>query len=407
MVQTLKRYLIIFLIGVVVVACSAARASDEPELRGQILIWHGWSGQEAAILDQLLDQFMTIYPGVIVIHERKPLAEIGDDFLEEARLGTGPDLLIAPAKWEPMLAEAGVIQNLSEQTIDTSIYLPALIEPLRYQDKLYALPLSAHTYALYYNKTMVDEPPDTLADLLNQAAEGQSVALETTFYGAFWGVQAFGGQFFDAQGQVALDQAAFSDWLAWLKQAQADPNIILSHDEELLYSLFREGQVAYYVAGPDRLLELQQALGPEVVGVAPLPAGPRQPSGPFLQAEALMLNTASTPAQTAVALGLAQFLTNEAQQTKLARQAGRVPANAQVRIDPRVAPAMAGFMAQTKTAVPLPSIPSGGQALLQGDLIYAQTLEGILEPSEAAQALTEQFNTILSNPPSGGEADVE
>lgn len=395
MIQTLKRCLTIFLIGIMVVACSAATASDEAELRGQILMWHGWSGQEAAILDQLLEQFMAIYPGVIVIHESKPLAEIGDDFLEEARLGTGPDLLIAPAKWEQALAEAGVIQNLSEQTMDTSIYLPALVEPLRYQDDLYALPFSAHTYALYYNRRMVDEPPATLTDLLNQAAEGQPVALETTFYGAFWGVQAFGGQLFDEQGQVGLDQKGFADWLTWLKQAQVEPNIILSHDEELLYNLFREGQVAYYVAGPDRLLELQQVLGQEVVGVAPLPGRPDNPAGPFLQAEALMLNAASTPAQTAVALELARFLTNEAQQAKLARQAGRVPVNAQVRIDPRVAPAVAGFMAQTKTAVPLPAITDGGQALFQGDLIYAQTLEGVLEPSEAAKELTEQFNSSL------------
>lgn len=407
MVQWLKRTLAIFLIGMTLIGCGAG-GPDQAELRGQILVWHGWTGQEAIILDQLLDQFMAIYPGVTIIHERKDLAEIGDEFLDEARLGTGPDLLIAPARWEQMLAEAGVIQNLNDQDIDTSSYLPALTEQLHYQGGLYALPLAVHTYALYYNKRMVEKPPATLADLLEQAAEGQPVALETTFYGAFWGVQAFGGRLFDAQGRIALDQKGFADWLAWLKQAQAEPNIILSYDEELLYSLFRDSQVAYYVAGPDRLIALQQALGPEVVGVAPLPAGPHQASGPFLQAEALMFNAASTPAQTTLALQLARFLTNEAQQTKLARQAGRVPANARVRIDPRVAPAVVGFMAQTKTAVPLPVISSGFQALFQpGNQIYVQILEGVLEPPEAAQKLTTQLNNTLFDSPAGGQADAE
>jgi len=405
MTQWLKKTFVIVLAGLTIIACRVV-PSEEGELRGQILVWHGWSGQEAIILDQLLDQFMTIYPGVTIVHESRPLAEIGDEFMDEATFGMGPDLLIAPAKWEQMLAEAGVIQDLSKQTIDTSIYLPTLIDQLHTQDDLYALPLSAHTYALYYNKTMVTEPPATLTDLLNRAAEGQPVALEITFYGAFWGVQASGGQL-DAQGRVALDQKSVADWLTWLNQAQTEPNIILSHDEELLYNLFREGQVAYYVGGPDRLLALQQALGPEVAGVAPLPGTPGNPAGPFLQAEALMFNAASTPAQTAVALELVRFLTNEAQQTKLARQAGRVPANARVRIDPRVSPAVAGFMAQTKTAVPLPSTPSGGQALFQGDLIYVQTLEGVLEPAEAAKELVTQFNSILINPPSGGDSDVE
>jgi maltose-binding protein MalE len=318
----------------------------------------------------------------------------------------GPDLLIAPARWAQALVEAGVIQPLSEQTVDTSIYLPTLVDHLHYQDKLYALPLSAHTYALYYNKTMVAEPPTTLTDLLNRAGGGHPVALETTFYGAFWGIQASGGQF-DPRERVILDEKSVADWLTWLTRAQANPNIILSRDEELLYTLFREGQVAYYVGGSDRLLALQQALGPEAVGVAPLPGSLNNPAGPFLQAEALMFNTASTPAQTAVALELARFLTNEAQQTKLARQAGRIPANALVRIDPRVFPAVAGFIDQTKTAVPLPLTPSGGQALVQGDLTYVQTLEGILEPADAAQILVNQFNNSLLNPPAGGESDAE
>ena len=120
-----------------------------------------------------------------------------------------------------------------------------------------------------------------------------------------------------------------------------------------------------------------------------------------------MVNAASTPVQTALALQLARFLTNEAQQSKLARQAGRVPANAQVRIDPRAAPAVAGFIAQTKTAVPLQITPDSLQIFLQGNRIYAQTLEGVLEPTEAARELTTQLNSSMFNASSGGQPDVE
>jgi maltose-binding protein MalE len=404
MVQWFERILAILLTAFILIGCGSDPA-QETDVRGQILLWHGWSGPEAVVLDRLLDQFTAIYPEVTVVRERKALAGIGEAFLDEAILGTGPDLLIAPARWEPVLAEAGVIQKLDEQTIDTSAYLPGLMRQLRTPAGLYALPLSAHTYALYYNQSMVDEPPATLTRLLDQAATGQPVALETTFYGAFWGVQAFGGQLFDPQGRVMPDQEGFGDWLAWLKQAQSEPNIIMSRDEDLLFDLFRTGRVVYYVGGPDRLVELQQALGEDVVGTAPLPAGPRQPAGPFLQAEALMFNAASTPAQTALALRLARFLTNEAQQTRLARQAGRVPANAQVQIDARVAPAIAGFIAQTKTAVPLPATALELETMLPGDQIYIQTLEGILAPTEAAQELTR----LLTNSPSaspGGEGDA-
>jgi maltose-binding protein MalE len=179
----------------------------------------------------------------------------------------------------------------------------------------------------------------------------------------------------------------------------------MSRDEDILFDLFRNGRVVYYVGGPDRLVELQQALGEAVVGTAPLPSGPRHPAGPFLQAEALMFNAASTPAQTTLALHLARFLTNEAQQTRLARQAGRIPANAQVQIDARVAPAVAGFIAQAKTAVPLPASVLALETMRQGDQIYIQTLEGILEPAEAAQELIRRLTNFPAASP-GGEDDV-
>jgi maltose-binding protein MalE len=405
MVQWFKSTLAILLTVLIFLGCGTTTSRDTGP-RGQILVWHGWSGPEAEILDQLLDQFMVIYPEVTIIQESKPLAEIGDVFLDQAKLGMGPDILIAPARWEPGLAEAGVIQKLDEQEIDTSAYLPALVQQLRTSTGLYALPLSAHTYALYYNKTKVDEPPATLAELLDRAAQGQLVALETSFYGAVWGVQAFGGQLFDQQGRVVPDQEGFGDWLVWLKKAQSEPNVIMSADEGQLFDLFRDNRVAYYVGGSNRLVELQQVLGSEVVGAAPLPAGPRQPAAPFLQAEALMFNAASTPGQTILAILLARFLTNEAQQTRLARQAGRVPANARVRIDARVAPAIAGFIAQSKTAVPLPVSTLGLQTMLAGDQIYVQTLEGVLEPAEATRELTRRLTSPSSDAPSGGEGDA-
>ncbi|MBV7334812.1 extracellular solute-binding protein [Chloroflexi bacterium TSY] len=382
----------VLLVSLALIACRPNLAEDR-QLTGHILLWHGWRGEEVVVLNQILEQFTTIYPGVTIIDEYVPQNRIGESFLNEARLGAGPDLLIAPARWEQILVDAEVIQDLGQYQVDTSSFVPAAITQVRYRDRLYALPLSLHVYALYYNKTMVTEPATTLHELLEQADRGERMALDASFYGAFWGVQALGGQLFDDRGRVRLDQGGFAAWLEWLKRAQKVPNIFLSNDEGTLYSLFQQARVAYYVGGPDRLPELQELLGTESVGVTPLPTGPSNAAGPFLQAEALMFNASSSPRQTEVALALGRFLTNVEQQTKLALQAGRIPANAGVKIDARISPAMAGFIAQRQTALPLPNIPQMLDVIVVGDELYVQVLEGVVDPADAAQQLTAQVNS--------------
>jgi small-conductance mechanosensitive channel len=85
-------------------------------------------------------------------------------------------------------------------------------------------------------------------------------------------------------------------------------------------------RAAYYIGRPEEMPVLQEALGEFAVGVASLPSGPAGSPRSLLSVEALMLSTASSAQQTAVALEIAQFLTNQEQATQLMRQAGHVPA---------------------------------------------------------------------------------
>jgi len=128
---------------------------------------------------------------------------------------------------------------------------------------------------------------------------------------------------------------------------------------------------------------LQEALGEFAVGVASLPSGPAGSPRSLLSVEALMLSTASSAQQTAVALEIAQFLTNQEQATQLMRQVGHVPANRRLEINRQIYPAMAGFVLEARSAVTLPNhLPV--QAITElGDLAYATVLSGLLTPLEA------------------------
>lgn len=385
-------WLILLLVTGMLVSCQARAAEPEAAHPGRIILWHSWREQEEEALDSLLARFTAIYPELTVITARYAPDALKHEYLDKVAQGLGPDLMIGTQEWTPELADANLIRALAPERIDTSIYLSSALQTLHYNQKLYGLPLSVQTSALYYNRTLVETPPTTLQALIEEAGNGQKVALNTSFAAAFWGVQAFGGQLLDDEGHIVLNQGGLANWLGWLIEAQNVPNIILSNDEEILDTLFADGEAAYYIAPSTELLRLQEILGKEGVGVAPLPAGPHSAAGPFLETEPIFFSTASSPRQFAHALRLAEFLTNVEQQRKLAQLAGRIPANPRARIDRRVSSAVAGFVEQSKTAVPLLLIPQVVDAIAFGEEAYVQALEGMHTPVEVATDLTRQVN---------------
>lgn len=361
--------------------------AENAGLARRILVWHAWNETETETFNKLITSFNAVTPEVKVIVRsidslksydssaqdlvKLDLADeeiLRKQFIQQASLGLGPDLLVGSSDWVRELADAGLILDLSDQAeLDMSKYLPGAVETLRYNGKIYGLPLSLRTKALYYNKKLVQNPPETLDFLMIQVGQGQRIGLNVSFDGAYWGVPAFGGQLFDESGRTLLNQGGFASWLTWLKRLQESPYAILDTDRETLSHLFKAGQMAYYVGESEELNDLQAALGEDVVGVAPLPAGPNGQAGPLLRTEALMFNAHSSPAQAKTALKLAQFLTAVEMQTKLVRadQADRIPENRLVRIDPRVYPAISGFQTQARTAIPVRNIPQMDDLLTQ------------------------------------------
>ena len=184
-------------------------------------------------------------------------------------------------------------------------------------------------------------------------------------------------------GVFTLATSGFTEWLTWLGDVSHRPGVILNSDGVALRQMFTEGRVAYYVAGPEYLAELQAAMGEAVIGVVPLPAGPVGPAGPLLPVEAIMLGNASSADQTEAALRVAHFLTNPQQSSTFMRELGRIPANQDVLVDRRIYPALSGFARQARTADVLPNDLDHLKFYLLGDRAYANVLGGTMTPEEA------------------------
>jgi len=408
----------IFLSSMLLMACTTPVA-EEPPMNGRILFWHEWQGAEAQVLNDLIAEFTTLHPGVEVIVVPVSPGTIENRYQNRSGSGLGPDILLLDAGSVFELAEAGLLNDISGQvSLERKPYLPSVLKTVQNGNALYGIPFSMHTQVLFYNKTMVQSPPTSLAELQNRVASGEKIALDANLVDALWGLGAFGGSLFDANEQLTLSQGGLTNWLDFLQQAQALPGFILDTDTQRLRELFVSGETAYYVGPSSDLPALQAALSEtaalaepveesttvedvgvqpaiyvagasDVLGVSLLHVGPNewQPS-PILQTDAFVFSRVSNHQEQALALTLAEFLTNSQQQTRLAAEGiGRAPASGEVKRYINLPESTAALARQTRTAVAIPySLRSVWDEFVRtgGDFEtgYTRALQGILTTNQ-------------------------
>lgn len=391
-------YIACFLFWLLLVACqTTVDSAGDDALSGRLLLWYPEVEVGVDAWPQVIARFHDVYPQVTVVAVSVAEDELRRRYETAAEMGLGPDLVLAPSEWVRELAEQELIRPLPDN-LPLDAYLSTSVRPLRVGDALYGIPLFLEHNALYYNTELVGQPAGTLDELLRHAESGQFVAMTTTFSEAFWGIRAFSGEALDEEGRVVLNAGGMVNWLAWLKNAQDSPGMILHQDKTALRQLFLDEEVAYYVGSPSELPLIREALGQDGVEVAPLPAGPEGAAGPLLLVEGLLFNTHSSEDQFALAVELARFLANAEQSTTFMREAGHVPANTRVRVDARIHPAVAGFSVQGRSAIALPNLPQAEQLLTLGNDLYRSVLAGVAQPSEAVLAFTNTINEQFGFP---------
>lgn len=383
-----KSFLILLSLLLILIIASGCLTvtPDTPRISGRALLWHGWTGDEAVFLEQMVNNFSEINPQTRIVTIAVPAEELLAQYEASTAQGIGPDLVIGSSDWVHQLVDAEHVRPIQEEDINVSDYRSNTLAALSYQDELWGYPMSLQPVALYYNKALVTTPPKTLDELLLSVSAEKSIAFVPRFDEAHWGVQAFGPGLFDQTGRFTLASSGLTEWLIWLNEAQSNTGVILNRDGAALQNLFIEEKIAYYVADPTELSVLVEAMGEDKLGVAPLPGGEEGLAGPLLPVEAIMLSTDSTQSQAHLATTLARYLTNPEQTRTLMRTLNRVPANRQVTVDSRVHPLVAGFAQQARSAVTLPNHLYRQQFYALGDLAYGNVLSGVLTPEEGVCA---------------------
>ncbi|GIV77656.1 MAG: ABC transporter substrate-binding protein [Litorilinea sp.] len=363
---------------------------------GRLVLWHSWAQADGDALAAALERFQQRYPDVTVDTLFVADPDLLQSYGEAVQAGGGPDLVLAPNWWLGQMVAAGVVQPLDGLVDEAALrdYWPAALDSLRWQGRLYGLPIYMELVSLYYNRALVDEGrlPNTLDDLLALAQEDprQGIGLYLSLYHLYWGIPAYGGQLLDADGRVVLDQNdGAARYLAWLVQADQTPGNFIDQDYGMLLDRFKKEEYAFFVDGPWSRDELQQALG-EKLDVTLLPAGPVAPAQPWLNASGFFINPQASPEQQALALLFAREVSGPLGGPSMAGLARRLPAfrGAELGNDP----ILQGFFRQAAHAQALPAVPEMEQVWAYGGDMFLKVLAGGADPAQTVAETSALIN---------------
>jgi ABC-type glycerol-3-phosphate transport system substrate-binding protein len=374
---------------------TAATPAPTP-VAGRIVLWHSWAQAEGDALAALLNDLRTTYPDLQIDTLFVAPDELVATYTDAVQGGGGPDLVIAPNWWLTDMAAAATVLPLDDLLPPTLVeqYWPATVTSLRDNGRLYGLPISYQTVALFVNTALVGdaEIPTTTDALLTNARNNpaQGIGLYATLFHTYWGFPAYGAELLDDGGKVILDQsagsAAYLDFLVTLNET---PGSYVNQDYGMLLDRFKKGEFAYFVDGPWAVTDLSATLG-DALRVTSLPAGPVGPAQPWLYTDALFLNPNSAPAQQALALLVAQELTGAPAGATLATVGGLLPAARAV--DLTATPRLQGFTAQAATAVPMPLRAEMQEVWGYGGDMLLKVLAGVAPPPAVVAETTALIN---------------
>lgn len=388
--QQMRRLMILALTLLVLSACSArgATLSTTPQpaapapARTILILWHAWPPPADRALAAVVEGFNRGNPGIQVVIQTRQVTSLRDDLASAVAEGAGPHLSIVPSHTLGSLAEEGALLPLdgllAAQELERLLPTALGAAQVRYREgpRLYGVPLTFDTLALYYNKANFSAAPPGDTDSLLRVARGLSdnrsdppvwgLAYNLNLDRTIGYLYAFGGRIVDDQGNLVLGldgRDGTEAWLDWLLVLREDEGLLASLDGITVDNALLS-QRALMTIDWAHAVDRYGALWSGNLGVAPLPrlSETNRLPRPYVQSDTLVLNARlGDGPERAAAITFARHLITETSQRELLR-AGRQPVlmsldlnAADLAIAPELREAARVFRSQAEAGLPMPN----------------------------------------------------
>ena len=307
--------------------------------------------------------------GITLDVQQRGFGDIRDGLLTAGPVGEGPDVLIGAHDWLGQLVSNGAVLPLELGDLESE-FVPSTLEAFTFNGELYGLPYGFENIALIRNTELVPEAPASLEEVraiseelqANDTAEYGFLIQTGDAYHNFPVLSAFGGYIFGFNDDGSYNPAdlgwnsegglAAAEWLAGM---YGDGLMVSNVDNDVIFQLFEDGELAMFVTGPwfsQRIIDtglpysIDPIPGSEVAGT--------DEGAPFAGVQGFMLSAFSENSLLAE-IFLTEYIATTDLMQSLFDADPRLPA--WTSVDTSDNPNVAGFLGAGTNAVPMPSIP--------------------------------------------------
>ncbi len=353
----------VFLCTALLFSCEKGKKDDDGTVT--LTVWESTGGP-----DEFIRQAGKIYeqshPGIKIKFVNVELGDAVGQLILDGPADVGPDLFAAPHDRLGILAIGGHVLATKNTDQVKEKSLGSCVTALTYDGVMYGYPVSAETYALFYNRKMIadkDVPRtwDELADwsgkfnASHRGKYGFVMDVGNGYYTIIF-TTAEGNRLFGESGTDSdnsnINSAKSIEGMKFFQSMRRFLDVpAVDLDTASVDAAFQSGKVAMHLTGLWNVKNFQKA-GIDF-GVAPLPAlpGDDRPAASFSGTRAMFVSAYSDHPDEANDFGM--FLMSDEMQRLRFELTGALPAvNCELE-----EPYLEGFLKQLEYAFPMPSIP--------------------------------------------------
>lgn len=379
MKKTVSILLVVLMLCSVCLISTGCEKNDGSSKEGQLSVWVGED------LEELFTKMAADYTaetGVPVHIFTYTGLTASDKLALDGPFGKGGDIYVQGGGGDLAKAvEQGLFLELSkEETQLTSKYIEGAQQLMQYQGRLYGVPLGIETTALFYNKDLLPEFPETWEDLVAFAQEynhfGEGIKSKNEKFGLLvdysnpyytWAFnEAFGGYIFGRDANGAYDPSdlgiandgsiAACGFIKNLLDSQTIPRDMAI---TLMQSKFQSGKAAVILDGSWDLGNFRRAgINVGVMPIPDVPLGNGEYGTPVTFCGGYGLSISSFSLNQEESKKFLEFATRDEYVIEYYEITGRIPSTVSSSKNEKILAddCLKGFYAQLESSYPQPAI---------------------------------------------------
>lgn len=344
----------------------ATETSDEPI---ELVVWESLEGPDEFIREAG-EAYTELHPNVTIKFQNVEIGDTSSQIALDGPAGVGPDIFVAPHdKLGELVAGGYILPTADPEEIESEV-LPSCASAITYDGTMYGYPVSAETYALFYNKDLIAEEdvPTTWEDLAafssefnaeNEGKYGFAMSVADAYYTILFTTSndnlLFGPDGTDTTTTNINSQDSISgmEFFQSLRESALDvPSADLT--TAVCDAAFTDGNIALYISGPWNAKPFSDAGIDFGVTTIPSLPGNDTPAATFSGTRTMQVSAYTDYPEEAA--DFCKFLLTDEMQELRFEITGALPATP-IEVESEYAN---GFVEQLEYAFPMPSIPQMG-----------------------------------------------